>query len=361
VYRKELPKLPENFKIEIDNPNPGMDAQTVLRARFTWNGDSQLSSTQLAWADKSGFLVESIGNNSLNNGEWKQFKVSVDRYNQKGFQLYATWQVANWQGSAADFKYSAGISFARKIPVTIAFSAKPTPINEFTWSIDGETKGPIPSWTFKEYYSSTTINFTASIDWSKIDSSILCVQANWSLQYLQGNKWITQEPFDFERARFGEVCRGWGTQEIQGDLHLDEYNNNGKYTGVLVKGTRVYRIWSEYLNKAVGNFKVTFIADKSVLVNVNIGFPAIVQFGKFYTVTAEVSPKFAGTCDFSTYFIGDIPVGSAPIKNGVATLRFKVLWPKTYNVNDQTKSISAKCTGGKYSGTGGKLFLGAGG
>lgn len=201
----------------------------------------------------------------------------------------------------------------------------------------------------------------AKIDWSKIDSSIRCVQANWSLQYLQGTKWITQEPFDFERARFGEVCRDWATQEIQGDLHLDEYNNNGKYTGVLVKGTRVYRIWSEYLNKAVGNFKVTFIADKSVLVNVKVDFPAIVQFGKFYTVKAIVTPKFSGTCTFATYFMGDVPVGSAPIKNGVASLTFKVLWPKTYSLNEQTKSISASCSGGKYSGTGGKLFLGAGG
>jgi hypothetical protein len=172
-----------------------------------------------------------------------------------------------------------------------------------------------------------------------------------------GNKWVPQDTFDFESAIYGDICRNWESGPIKGDLHIDAYANGGAF----VKGTRSYRIWSEYLNKAVGSFKINFVPDKSIQVNVKIGFPAIVQFGKFYTATATVSPKFVGTCNFSTYFMGDIPVGSAPIKNGVATLRFKVLWPKTYNVNDQTKSISAKCNGGKYSGTGGKLFIGAGG
>ena len=352
VYRKELPKLPDNFKIEIENPNPGSDAQTLLRARFIWSGNWPHIAAQLGWADKSRFLVEPLRNKSMNNGEWTQFNVSVDRYNQKGFQLFATWQI-----EVNDSIGGVGISFSRFIPVNIDFKAKPTPIKEFTWSVNGETDGPKPSWTFKEYYSSSTINFTANIDWSKIDSSITCVKANWSLQYLVGNKWVAQDTFDFESAIYGDICRNWESGPIKGDLHIDAYANGGAF----VKGTRSYRIWSEYLNKAVGSFKINFIPDKSIQVNVKIGFPAIVQFGKFYTATATVSPKFVGTCNFSTYFMGDIPVGSAPIKNGVATLRFKVLWPKTYNVNDQTKSISAKCNGGKYSGTGGKLFIGAGG
>ena len=93
IYRLELPKLPAGFKIEIENPNVGLDLNTVIRARFTFEGKFTARNLKINRIDKNGGYVETEPSRALGNGEWTSFEVSAESFGRYGFGLVASWQV----------------------------------------------------------------------------------------------------------------------------------------------------------------------------------------------------------------------------------------------------------------------------
>jgi len=115
VNRVELPKLPSGFKVELENPDPGADLQTIIRSRVVFDGPWATNNFALVWIDKNGQAVETGGSTAaVNNGQWKQFKVSADDYRRYGFTLNVAWSLPIPSSTASAI-------FQRQVPVNINF------------------------------------------------------------------------------------------------------------------------------------------------------------------------------------------------------------------------------------------------
>jgi hypothetical protein len=351
VYRIDLPPLPKGFSIEVDNPDPGLDEQTVIRARAIWTEAKKLD-IGFNWLTYNGSVVERLGSNSPANGEWRQIPVTVDAYSRTGFVLGVAWSFA----TSSD-PWASTLIFQRKIPLTIPFKAKPKAEKDFSWSFTDGKSGPVSVYNFTQGgIAAGNIAVTAVIDWANIDKNVECIEAKWLLQFQVGTKWVLDgDDTDYSEMNYGLVCRRPTVTKLSDSLIVSSRDKSGNW----LKGSRNYRIWSEFQQKSVANFKVLYTPDLYAS-SVKVSFPDIVQYGKTYTVTATVTPKYNGTCTFYTYYLGDIPVGKSKIINGKASFTFRILWPRSTNANDTTRSIMARCAGGKYSSSGGKLFLGTG-
>ena len=132
IYRLELPKLPAGFKIEIENPNVGLDLNTVIRARFTFEGKFTARNLKINRIDKNGGYVETEPSRALGNGEWTSFEVSAESFGRYGFGLVASWQVIVGPASS-NANAETVVAFFRKIPVNINFNLN-LPPNFYVWN-----------------------------------------------------------------------------------------------------------------------------------------------------------------------------------------------------------------------------------
>jgi hypothetical protein len=132
VYRFGLPKLPEGFKIEVENPDVGSDSQTVIRARITFQGESSAGYFNILRIDKRGYVLENSSSGYLANGEWRVFDVSADSYSRYGFDLLVSWHLLvgpqNYNSTA-----ETRVFFERKIPINVNFNLNLTP-NSYAWN-----------------------------------------------------------------------------------------------------------------------------------------------------------------------------------------------------------------------------------
>jgi hypothetical protein len=121
VNRVELPKMPSGFKVELENPDPGADLQTVIRSRVVFDGTWTTNNFALVWIDKNGQAVQTGGSTAtVNNGQWKQFKVSADDYRRYGFVLNIAWSLPIPLSTTS-------VIFQRQLPVVINFKTGVTP------------------------------------------------------------------------------------------------------------------------------------------------------------------------------------------------------------------------------------------
>ena len=124
--RDNLPRLPQDFKIEIENPNPGLDLQTVVRARVTGTGE---------WPTRDFYLYNSVANGGkdVSPNEWASWEISAEKYKEKGMYIQASWRVPVGIQYSNSTMNLAPI-FSRRIPVIVDFPA--IPISEDNTTID---------------------------------------------------------------------------------------------------------------------------------------------------------------------------------------------------------------------------------
>jgi hypothetical protein len=113
VSRVPLPSLPSNFGIDIDNPDPGLDAQTTIRARFRWSGNWNHVASAFDWVGRNGDTVKSLSSPSETESSWVNFNVTSDQYLKTGFTLRAGWSI--------QVSYNINLIFIRDIPIDIHF------------------------------------------------------------------------------------------------------------------------------------------------------------------------------------------------------------------------------------------------
>jgi hypothetical protein len=129
AYRYELGQLPKDFKIEIDNPDPGSDLITFIRARITGTGNWPTQNFTLSVANYSD------SGKQVTPGVWASWEVSVEEYNLNGFTIQAAWRVPAGPQRGNSTQNIEPI-FTRKIPVTINFSDFPMTADNTTISFE---------------------------------------------------------------------------------------------------------------------------------------------------------------------------------------------------------------------------------
>jgi hypothetical protein len=129
AYRYELGQLPKDFKIEIDNPDPGTDLRAFIRARVTGTGNWPTQNFTLSVANYSN------SGKQVTPGEWASWEVSAEDYALSGFTIQAAWRVPAGPQRSNSTQNIEPI-FTRKIPVTINFSDFPITTDNTTISLD---------------------------------------------------------------------------------------------------------------------------------------------------------------------------------------------------------------------------------
>jgi hypothetical protein len=99
--RYAIPALPSGFKIEVDNPDPGLDEQMIVRARFSTGAPWSPSAAGISWANKDGEIIDQ-GRKDAEG--WYSFTVTSDNYQEHGFTLLAQWTVSYGANSRLVFE-----------------------------------------------------------------------------------------------------------------------------------------------------------------------------------------------------------------------------------------------------------------
>ena len=274
VYRIDLPLLPKGFSVEIDNPDPGLDEQTVIRARAVWTEAKKLD-IGFNWLTHNGSVVERLGSNSPANGEWRQIPVTVGAYSRTGFVLGVAWSFAT-----SSEPWASTLIFQRKIPVTIPFKAKPKAEKEFSWSFTDGKSGLVSVYNFTQGGIETgNIAITTVIDCANVDKNIEYIEAKWSLKYQVENKCVLDDDDpDYSEMNYRSMRRRPAVTKLSDSLIVSSWDKRGNW----LNDSRNHRIWSVFQQKLVANFKVLYKRDLHAS-SVKVSFPDIVQYRKTYT------------------------------------------------------------------------------
>lgn len=339
----ELPPIPglEGLKLETDIPNPGNDQISEFRARMiatTEEGQSRTVDFNLVTS--TGKIV-SQREGSVATGEWVTFSVTAPDYIKQQPRIRVTWY-ANSSGTRDE-------DFYRDFPLEINFkNTAPTAGYGFKWGY-GENPKPVKTITLSEAKNpDREIYISNLVDWSKVPANVESIEYVYQLQAKYSSGWEENggNTINIVNARVGNY-----EDSAEGTFKIDpECGNPVQYC----VGQMEYRIVEVGSGKTVASFLVNLIPDKTKL-RVTVTVPRQILFNSVARATVVTSPKINGTCSFFRYSLGDIPLGSAKLKNGVAALNFRAIWG---SLGNSTASITARCSGSGRSGSGGTVYYG---
>ena len=345
----ELPPIPglEGLKLETDIPNPGNDQISEFRVKMN-------ATTEEAQSRRVDFnLVTSTGKivsqreGSVSPGEWVTFRVTAPDYIKQQPKIRVTWY-ANGVGTRDE-------DFYRDFPMEINFkNTSPTSGYGFNWGY-GETPKPVTAITLSESKNPDREIYVSNLlDWSKVPNNVETIKIKYQLQAKYSSGWEangggqenSENTVTITNSRVNDYAG-----ETEGTLTIDpECGNPAQYC----VGQMQYRIIELESGKTVASFLVNLIPDKTKL-RVTVTVPRQIVFNSVARATVVTSPKINGTCSFFRYSLGDIPLGSAKLKNGVAALNFRAIWG---SLGNSTASITARCSGSGRSGSGGTVYYG---
>jgi hypothetical protein len=339
----ELPPIPglEGISLETDIPNPGNDQISEFRVKINAaTEDAQSKTVDFRLVTSSGKLVDP-GESGVSVGEWITFRVTAPDYVKQQPRIRVTWY-SNSVGTRDE-------DFYRDFPLEIDFkNTTPTTGYGFKWGY-GENPKPVTTITLSESKNPDREIYLSNLaDWSKIPANVESIDYVYQLQAKYSSGWEENggNTINIVNARVGN-----NGDSAEGTFKIDpECGNPAQYC----VGQMQYRIVELGSGKTVATFLVNLIPDKTKL-RVTVTVPRQIVFNSIARATVVTSPKINGTCSFFRYSLGDIPLGSAKLKNGVAALNFRAIWG---SLGNSTASITARCSGSGRSGSGGTVYYG---
>ena len=339
----ELPPIPglEGLTLETDIPNPGNDQISEFRVKMTATSEAAQSRTvDFNLVTSTGKTV-SQREGSVSPGEWVTFRITAPDYIKQQPKIRVTWY-ANSVGTRDE-------DFYRDFPLEINFkNTTPTSGYGFKWGY-GENPKPVTTITLSESKNPDREIYVSNLaDWSKIPANVESIAYVYQLQAKYSSGWEENggNTINIVNARVGN-----NGDSAEGTFLIDpECGNPAQYC----VGQMQYRIVELGSGKVVATFLVNLIPDKTKL-RVTVTVPRQILFNSVARATVVTSPKINGTCSFFRYSLGDIPLGSAKLTNGVAALNFRAIWGSPGN---SSASITARCSGSGRSGSGGTVYYG---
>lgn len=339
----ELPPIPglEGLKLETDIPNPGNDQISEFRVKMNaTTEEAQGRTVDFHLVTSTGKIV-SQREGSVSPGEWVTFQVTALDYIKQQPKIRVTWY-ANGVGTRDEYFY-------KDFPFEINFkNTTPTSGYGFKWGY-GENPKPVTSITLSESKNPDREIYVSNlVDWSKIPANVESIDYVYQLQAKYSSGWEENggNTVNIVNARVGNYG-----DSAEGTFQIDpECGDPVQYC----VGQMQYRIVELGSGKIVATFLVNLIPDKTKL-RVTVTVPRQIVFNSVARATVVTSPKINGTCSFFRFSLGDIPLGSAKLKNGVAALNFRAIWG---SLGNSTASITARCSGSGRSGSGGTVYYG---
>jgi len=343
----ELPQIPgiEGLSLQTDIPNPGNDEISEFRVRMNASTpEAQSRSVDFSLVTATG---KAIDQRPGSIGDWRTFRITALDYLKQQPKIRVSW-TANSVGTRDE-------DFYRDFPLVINFK-KTTPVNGygFNWGY-GDPPKPVSSITLSESERPNLEIYVSNLaDWTKVPTSVETVQVKYQLQALYSSGWEANGGGQENSANTATIKNsrvGGYDGETEGTLTIDpECGNPAQYC----VGKMQYRIVELGSDKTVASFIVNLIPDKTKL-RVTVKVPRQIVFNSVARASVITSPRINGTCSFFRYSMGDIPLGTAKLKNGVAALNFRAIWG---SLGNSTASITARCSGSGRSGSGGTLYYG---
>lgn len=339
----DLPQIPglEGLSLETDIPNPGSDQISEFRVKLkATTEEAQSRSFDISLVTSTGKQVGQ-GRGSVSPGDWATFRITAPDYIKQQPKIRVTWY-ANSVGTRDE-------SFYRDFPLEIKFkSTTPAGGYGFKWGY-GENPKPVSNITLSESKNPDREIYIANlVDWSTIPANVESIKNVYQLQAKYSSGWEENggNTIEIVNSRVGNY-----DDKTEGTFTIDpECGNPAQYC----VGQMQYRIIELDSGKTLAAFLVNLIPDKTKL-RVTVTVPRQILFNSVARATVITSPRVNGTCSFFRYSLGDIPLGSAKLKNGVAALDFRAIWG---SLGNSTASITARCSGSGRSGSGGTVYYG---
>jgi hypothetical protein len=335
------------ISLDIDTPDPGNDQVSEFRAKVNSSSAAvEATSFKLSLVSYSGQQVDF--DNYQSSGEWTTFQITAQNYIKQKPKLRLSWY-ANSQGPGGEYFY-------RDYPVTINFK-NTTPVGGygFKWGY-GTAAKPVTTITLSEVQNpDLEIGISHLVDWATISSNVEKVEFKYQLQTNYSSGWLAngsgrENGYNTITLTNSRFTNGY-SEPTSGEF---EINPNCGDPSAYCNATIQYRIMEMASKKIVASFLVKIIPDKTKL-RVTVSVPRQILFNALAKATVTTSPKVNGTCSFFRYSLGDIPLGSAKLKNGVSSLNFRAIWSSAGN---STASITARCSGSGRSGSSVTLYYG---
>lgn len=196
---------------------------------------------------------------------------------------------------------------------------------------------------YEKYNPVAGISVSGSIDWSKVPSDVNTATLSWRMQYFGEGQWAEDEGCPHPKVEYN-LFRNDKQSEISDTLQICGYDSNNVYRNGIYR----YRIYDDFLQRTLVEFKIEFIPDIGKA-SMGIKFPAMVQYGKTSTASVTTSPRFSGTCSYFRYYNGDILIGKSKLTNGKSSLSFKTIW---VGPSGTSQTLKVVCAGGRFRASG---------